>query len=853
LALRRRDAEATLRGNLIEGTSVVACIGVVGLVVLLVVPGTAALAWLSGRRSAVRFRLVEVIALVLALSVLVSSLAGIVLAETGAFNFSLLAGIVAIFTGVLLVLRPGRIGLDQPRGWPVAVAFLGALVAVCAFLYLRPHEYVFGGWDPSVYVNTGASIERTGGIVYHDEAFATLPPATQKAFSHRRQGIDQRFPGLLVADPETGLITPQFHHLYPTWLAAFRAGGSDRAMLYVNPLFGVLSVLVLFVLCRRFLPSGAAYAATILLALNLAQVWQVRFPTSEVLAQLCILTMLYLLLLYFETGSIAAAVLAALALDMAFQARFDSVLLVPVLAVVLYVRNLRAWQRRDWILVVGGAVALAHVVLHSIFISYLYRPGLTLLTRHPTFVVAAAAVILVVAVVFLAAFRRWPEELASFFTGPAVRGVVIALIIVAAFFAYYVRPALRGGGPDAENFVAIGWLLTPAGLVLALAGACLLVARSKTSGELALLVVGLAFLALYTKWALIDDFYMWRARRFVPIVIPMLCAFAAYGLAVIAAPLKRWGPIACGAVALVLVAVPLAKNRVIATTRDYAGALYMVDEGASKLDPDAVYICNHYWLAMPLAMLHGFETYAVSDPSAAKCGIALAFADNTIRQGRKVCLVDQERPHVFPGLVCERLTSCDFWSQRLERTKGRLPRAAEPVHLEAAVYRLVPIADAPDDTADVNLTWEFEPDWFDAGRGFMRRHMKSIKIVETPDGERHDPTPETPPSEIKREYACLTARRSAMWIPYDPSRGYVAEARVSSAGIEHGVEVVVAGRTLATIEPRDGFHTVTVEIPPGIETGAPRRALVEFLSLAPPHYAGPMGVYIDRLRLRSAE
>ena len=63
---------------------------------------------------------------------------------------------------------------------------------------------------------------------------------------------------------------------------------------------------------------------------------------------------------------------------------------------------------------------------------------------------------------------------------------------------------------------------------------------------------------------------------------------------------------------------------------------------------------------------------------------------------------------------------------------------------------------------------------------------------------------------------------------------------------------IVAGQVLSTIEPGDSFHTVTVEIPSGLAT-TPRRALLEFVSLAPRDHDGPRGIYIDRLRLRSVE
>lgn len=851
---------------------------VLGVLLLFVAPGLALLRWFRPKDGAVRFDLVEAVVLVPCLSVLVASLVAIVLAEVGQFRLWLLFLVVGAVSCVVWVARGRGAGQTVSRGIRrVEAGFLVVVVATGIVLYFRPHEYLFGGWDPSAYVTTGASIERTGGILYHDEAFAALPRETQDAFSHHRQGLEQRFPAMLIGDHETGLITPQFHHLYPTWLAVFRAVGGDRLVLYANPLFGVLSVLMLFLLCRRFLPNGAAVAATVLLALNLTQVWQARFPTAEILAQLCTLTMLYLLMLYWETGSAAAALLAMLAMGMAMHARFDAVLLVPLVALLVYAHNLVRWRARDWLLVAGGLVAAAHIVLHSVFISFLYRPGLQFVTQRPGLFAAIGAVVLVVLVIIFAGFRLWPDKLSAWVTGPWLRGAVVVLVLALAFYAYFVRPylgeaagaggALRAG--SRQNFAALGWFLTPVGLALAVGGGCLVVAKARSFTELTLVVVGVVMTVVYAKIGFIESFYMWAARRFVPVVIPLLCIFAGYALAVVTAGLGRLRPVACGAVAVVIAAVPLVRERAIVATRDNEGTLDFVATVADELDPDAVYICNHYWLAMPLRTLYGLETYAVSDPTREKCRVALEFAARTLPprivyseagpdrkfRGRAVYFIGQDRPHIFPHLAFVPVEGGRyvFRSERLEQSAG-LPRRAEPVELEVVVYKIEYVAWAPDDTADVDLTWEFEPDWFRVGEGFLREDVKRIKIVETEDGRRLDPTDKTAAADIDEEYAWRTGPRSGLWIPYDPERKYVAEIRLSGLEAQYGVRIEIAGRVLATVEPEDSFHTVTVEIPAGIETGTPRRALLEFVSLAPADEAAEArGAYLDRIRLRSVE
>jgi hypothetical protein len=75
--------------------------------------------------------------------------------------FALLAG-----GGVAAaVARRLLLGATVPR--PGAVELAGALVLLVlgVAVLARPHEYVLGGYDPGVYVNSAALIAREGGLV----------------------------------------------------------------------------------------------------------------------------------------------------------------------------------------------------------------------------------------------------------------------------------------------------------------------------------------------------------------------------------------------------------------------------------------------------------------------------------------------------------------------------------------------------------------------------------------------------------------------------------------------------------------------------------------------------------------
>ncbi len=102
---------------------------------------------------------------------------------------------------------------DRERNFPV---ILTVLIILCGLLYLRPHEYVEGGWDPGVYVNTAVNVARTGSLTVHDRVLHLLSPSERSLFYHIRHRIPQKYGGFSVIDEDKGIIQPRFYHLYPS-------------------------------------------------------------------------------------------------------------------------------------------------------------------------------------------------------------------------------------------------------------------------------------------------------------------------------------------------------------------------------------------------------------------------------------------------------------------------------------------------------------------------------------------------------------------------------------------------------------------------------------------------------------
>ena len=226
------------------------------------------------------------------------------LAHVGAHSVPAVLGITVVVLAVvaLLAVRVGvrpRLRADLPA---VAVA-LGC--AAVAFLLTYPgFSYGVSDKDPGGYVSHAISISRTGDYSFIDPVLATN--GQDPTFPVQVTTPGARFSGVWVRDAAEGLIVPQFYHLWPALLATAHAAGGQFGLLAAVPLMGVLSVLVLCALLRRVGsammgeragPAAglvAAGAGGLLLATNMLQVWQTRFPTTEVLAQALYLSLIHI-------------------------------------------------------------------------------------------------------------------------------------------------------------------------------------------------------------------------------------------------------------------------------------------------------------------------------------------------------------------------------------------------------------------------------------------------------------------------------------------------------------------------------------------------------------------------------
>jgi hypothetical protein len=501
----------------------------------------------------------EVVVLAATLAIAVLAWAGLTLADTGRYGLPAAAGLTVLAT-VALGTVAWRLGGRPPLvvdGTELAVLAGVALVASVLFF---PGFAYGAGKDPGAYVSHAIAIARVGSSSYTDPVLDRSRVPTVEVM---REDDASRFPAIWIADRDTHRIVVQFYHLWPALLAsAFKVGGYT-GLVNLTPLCGVLAVLQLTLAARRAFGLLAGGLAGLLLATNMLQVWQAKYPSSEMFAQLVLSGSLLGLIIALQTGWRPAAGLAGLLLGLSYLARPDSLLLI-LLAVgvgcVLIIAG-RIDARAAWF-----AAGLVVTLPYGFYQAYVSARRYTLTNNVPDLPVVLTVILGALAVAVLVrrvapAAGLWAWELVE--RRPVQRRLGMAVVGVAAFLLVlgFLRPWLFGpvwgdfqGRPvrtyDEATLIRLSWFLTLAGFGLALAGLALVALRRWQASAWTLLLPAICLLPVYAYRAEVAARLMWWTRRFVPIILPglvvLIAVALAAGLALAGGPRRLRWPVQVG-------------------------------------------------------------------------------------------------------------------------------------------------------------------------------------------------------------------------------------------------------------------------------------------------------------------
>jgi len=464
--------------------------------------------------------------------------ASLATAHLGVLSVGSVLGLAAAMVAALAVpawlslRRGGRRLVLAGRFGRGEVAALAAAAGLLLLLYLPGFPYGVADKDPGGYVQHGFAIARTGNFRIYDEALARLPDMPL-------YGASTRFPGIWIHDAAKAEVIPQFYHLYPATLGFLGRLSGQTAMMSLNALLAAVSAVGMYLVGRRLAGPVAGAVAAAVLSLNMIQVWQAKYPTTEVSTQLFLVLAVAGLTVAVDTRWWPPAALAGAALGIAWLDRADSLLLVLVAAGALAAAAvLGRWGSLHTAFTLGLCAVAPHAVYQMLGPAAHYSSTGGITSGKAGAVAAALAVGVVGGrLVWRSALGRWLELTARGLAGTPRRQLVlkglfpIGLALLALLG--WLRPQLFGPdyfdyngrlvrSYDEQNLHRLAWFVTVPGLLAALAGFAL-VARRRWQAKVWIMVGPyLVLLVLYLYQAHNSSRLMWWSRRYVPFGLPVL-------------------------------------------------------------------------------------------------------------------------------------------------------------------------------------------------------------------------------------------------------------------------------------------------------------------------------------------
>jgi hypothetical protein len=444
------------------------------------------------------------------------------------------AVLIVVVAAVILAFNRPRVRMDL-RG--LAPPLVGMVFA--AVMFFPGFYYATSDRDPGAYVEIAAVIQRDHSIEFRDDLLDTrLPDLTEKVIAGR-----QTWPALWRAPGTTDKIFPQFYHLWPALLATAKDAGGWMALFNLGPLCGLISVALAVAVARRLAGLPAAWAAAIILPTNMLEVWQAKYPTSEILGQMLFLAGVLGVVVAIRSGWVAAAAVAGPMFALGFLDRADGIIVVlmawTVLAALLAAR--RFDMRAVWF-GAGLLILLSYGFYQAYHLARIYTvangiPGQRTVVAYMLGTASVGALLAwqrtaVQRLIAITGTKRTQAVLGGGFVGLCAVLMVIGLERRRLFGLDYTGTgALRTRTWDEASFIRLTWFFTLPGFALLLVGIALFVLARWRLDRWLVLLATVSLLGLYCWHVRNSPYLMWSARRFVPTVVPGIVILIGAGVA----------------------------------------------------------------------------------------------------------------------------------------------------------------------------------------------------------------------------------------------------------------------------------------------------------------------------------
>ena len=502
--------------------------------------------------------LLEVIFLQILGSILISGWIGLILAELGYFSlFNLLIPLI-VFSVVLGWKYKVKFSLElfpKPELNYKSIALV-VILLIAITLFFHPFEWIAGGGDPGIYVNTGVNIAKTASIVIYDDPIFTDIPNEIVSDFYRSTLKSCPFAGLYY-DRFTGAVFPQFYHLFPVWIATVYSVFGLMNSLYITPLFGMLGIISVYLAGKRYFNDNVGLIASALLCISLPQIWYSRYPTTEVMTQFLIFSGLFTFIIFQRTSKPFIGVLSAICFGETLLTRIDSVLiLLPIILFFGYLRFTDKFKKHHFYFIVPFTLLSIHAFTHAVTVSGEYTFGtirgmtgmrvnslLELIHEIGEYKVIFCIILIITVFVLM---NIYSPKIMSKISKFSIHGKYVQYcfsIAIALLFIYFsfIRPlciskaitygALNlGMSYDELNLVRLSWYTSSLGILLGVVGIILLFYRKPYKETYFFLIFALLFTTIFIYKSMIMPPLHWWVRRYVPVILPSFMIAIGYTL-----------------------------------------------------------------------------------------------------------------------------------------------------------------------------------------------------------------------------------------------------------------------------------------------------------------------------------
>lgn len=521
-----------------------------------------------------------------------------------------------------------------PANRPRMIILPAAIVILlsCVFLF-RPHEDIFGGEDPGSYLNSSVTYLRQGSLFYTDPLLSRIPVTNRTDFLYGDSKFGKTKDACLwVRDMDKATIGPWFLPAYPVMMSIV-AWIEPQLVLYVVPLFALLTAIVLGVLAIRLSGQMAGAPIVFLLYLmNPVTAWNARCPRPEIIAGFFFFLGWALLAGAWKNRQRAAffdIILAATCLSIApffhISAFFGT---LPTLAVIAVLAIMG--RKELFICLPIGLVGLLGFMYCTTEVTdpYLLGKYLTWFRPYPVQLITAIVAGLFLAYGLYIGRSLMPESAApaetiaprTFHLPLWLRIGLMLLVLGSVVLIYFFRPASghlaflpqKGAFLTLTDFKGVVSLVSRSQAIAALLGLAILIMRQDfaTTARLLLLVTllpGLFFAGCMSN-------YMMETRRLMLFVVPLISLSIGALLLSLGAHSGRWRPVVItGCTCLMLMAAFRGRSQLY-TSVDYAGFYNFLKPIAGSITQrDGVLLAEYSRIAAPFEHLFGIRTLSLDN------------------------------------------------------------------------------------------------------------------------------------------------------------------------------------------------------------------------------------------------